>query len=105
MKRIDIRYIDIVAGLAIDEQGHIVVVDSVSPSVFRMTENGQIVKWFDCSERMREPSDLAILGREYYICDFKVRHPCRPFPLSSSQIGFNSVSLGTFPRNRVRFRG
>ena len=66
------RYIDIVAGLAINEQGHIVAVDSVSPTVFRITENGELIKWFDVSDRMREPSDLAIHGKEYYICDFKV---------------------------------
>ena len=29
---VDTRYIDIVAGLAIDDQGHIVAVDSVSPT-------------------------------------------------------------------------
>ncbi|XP_046639554.1 brain tumor protein-like isoform X2 [Daphnia pulicaria] len=71
IKRIVIRYIDIVAGLAINEQGHIVAVDSVSPTVFRITENGELIKWFDVSDRMREPSDLAIHGKEYYICDFK----------------------------------
>lgn len=60
------------AGLAINEQGHIVAVDSVSPTVFRITENGDLIKWFDVSDRMREPSDLAIHGKEYYICDFKV---------------------------------
>ena len=61
------------AGLAIDDQGHIVAVDLVSPTVFRITENGELVKWFDCSDRMREPSDLAIHAKEFYICDFKVR--------------------------------
>lgn len=66
------RYIDIVAGLAINDQGHIVAVDSVSPTVFRITENGELIKWFDVSDRMREPSDLAIHGKEYFICDFKV---------------------------------
>ena len=72
VKRIVIRYIDIVAGLAIDDHGHIVAVDSVSPTVFRITENGDLIKWFDVSDRMREPSDLAIHGKEYFICDFKV---------------------------------
>lgn len=74
------RYIDIVAGLAINEAGHIVAVDSVSPTVFRITENGDLIKWFDVSDRMREPSDLAIHGKEYYICDFKVtfHHPILP---------------------------
>ena len=43
--------------------------------MFRITENGDLIKWFDVSDRMREPSDLAIHGKEYYICDFKVTFP------------------------------
>lgn len=47
-------------------------VDSVSPTVFCINENGDLVRWFDCSDYMREPSDIAISGKEYYVCDFKV---------------------------------
>ena len=65
-------YIDIVSGLAIDDAGQIVVVDSSLPTVFRFTESGDLVKWFDCSSHMTEPSDLAIHAKDYYICDFKV---------------------------------
>ncbi|CAH8468807.1 unnamed protein product [Schistosoma mattheei] len=72
VRRIPIRYIDIVAGLAINQHGHIVAIDSVSPSVFVVSEEGDLIRWFDCSNHMREPSDVAIHGREYYICDFKV---------------------------------
>ncbi|VDP39554.1 unnamed protein product [Schistosoma margrebowiei] len=50
---------------------HIVAIDSVSPSVFVVSEEGDLIRWFDCSNHMREPSDVAIHGREYYICDFK----------------------------------
>ena len=71
MKKISIRYIDIVAGLAIANNGDIVAVDSVSPTVFRIREDGELIKWFDCSDFMREPSDIAINGNEYYVCDFK----------------------------------
>ncbi|KAL3880412.1 hypothetical protein ACJMK2_032652 [Sinanodonta woodiana] len=71
IKKIAIRYIDIVAGLAITQQGHIVAVDSVSPTVFVIAETGELVKWFDCSDYMREPSDIAINGKEYFVCDFK----------------------------------
>ncbi|CAH8828622.1 unnamed protein product [Trichobilharzia szidati] len=71
VRRIPIRYIDIVAGLAINQHGHIVAIDSVSPSVFVVSEEGDLVRWFDCSNHMREPSDVAIHGQEYYICDFK----------------------------------
>ena len=53
--------------------GHIVAVDSVSPTVFCIAESGDLVKWFDCSDYMREPSDIAISGKEYFVCDFKVR--------------------------------
>lgn len=71
LKKIAIRYIDIVAGLAITSQGNIVAVDSVSPTVFCISEAGDLVKWFDCSDYMREPSDIAISGKEYFVCDFK----------------------------------
>lgn len=62
IKKIAIRYIDIVAGLAVTNQGHIVAVDSVSPTVFIISEDGDLVHWFDCSDHMREPSDIAICG-------------------------------------------
>lgn len=44
-------------------QGHIVAVDSVSPTVFIISEEGDLVHWFDCSDYMREPSDIAISGK------------------------------------------
>lgn len=71
VKKIAIRYIDIVAGLAITRDGHIVAVDSVSPTVFCISEMGDLIKWFDCSDYMREPSDIAISGKDYFVCDFK----------------------------------
>jgi DNA-binding beta-propeller fold protein YncE len=71
VRKIAIRYIDIVAGLAITPQGNIVAVDSVSPTVFVIAESGDLLRWFDCSEYMREPSDVAVSNNEYYICDFK----------------------------------
>ncbi|XP_034949845.1 B-box type zinc finger protein ncl-1-like [Chelonus insularis] len=71
IKKIAIRYIDIVAGLAVTSQGHIVAVDSVSPTVFVISDNGNLLNWFDCSDYMREPSDIAISGKEFFVCDFK----------------------------------
>jgi len=71
VRKIAIRYIDIVAGLAITPAGHIVAVDSVSPTVFVIAETGDLLRWFDCSEHMREPSDVAVNNNEFYICDFK----------------------------------
>ncbi|KAG8230753.1 hypothetical protein J437_LFUL009813 [Ladona fulva] len=71
IKKIAIRYIDIVAGLAVTTQGHIVAVDSVSPTVFVISESGELLRWLDCSDYMREPSDIAISGKEYFVCDFK----------------------------------
>ena len=56
--------------------GNIVAVDSVSPTVFCIGENGDLIKWFDCSDYMREPSDIAISGKEYFVCDFKVCEAC-----------------------------
>jgi len=51
-----------VAGLAVTADGFIVAVDSVSPTVFILNENGTLLKWFDCANFMREPSDIAISG-------------------------------------------
>lgn len=62
LKKIAIRYIDIVAGLAVTTHGEIVAVDSVSPTVFIIGESGELLRWFDCSDYMREPSDIAIHG-------------------------------------------
>ena len=46
--------------------------DSVSPTVFVIAESGDLIRWFDCSDYMREPSDIAVSGREYFVCDFNV---------------------------------
>jgi tripartite motif-containing protein 2/3 len=71
IRRIPIRFIDIVAGLAISKDGHIVAVDSVTPTIFVLSESGELLKYIECAEHMSEPSDIAIFGNEYYICDFK----------------------------------
>ena len=42
VRRIAIRFIDIVAGLAVSRHGDIVAVDSVTPTVFVLTETGQL---------------------------------------------------------------
>ena len=91
VRKIAIRYIDIVAGLAITRDGHIVAVDSVTPTIFVILEHGELLRWFDCAgetelrrkkkfnfsndflDYMREPSDIAVSGREFFVCDFKVR--------------------------------
>ena len=54
--------------------GNIVAVDSVSPTVFCIAESGELIKWFDCSDYMREPSDIAINAKDYFVCDFKVSY-------------------------------
>ncbi len=47
--------------------------DSVSPTVFVINpEDGSLIRWFDCSEHMKEPSDIAVSMNEFYVCDFKV---------------------------------
>lgn len=71
VRQIPIRYIDIVAGLAINRHNQIVAVDSVTPTVFILSQYGELIRYIDCSADMEEPSDIAIHGREYYICDFK----------------------------------
>jgi hypothetical protein len=59
-----------VAGLAVTSQGHIVAVDSVSPTVFVISECGDLLRWFDCSDYMREPSDIAISGKSINVIPF-----------------------------------
>ena len=75
LRRINIRFIDIVASIAIQNLGNnmhqIIVVDSVSPTVYVISEQGEIVRWFDCSDFMKEPSDLAVYNNMFFICDFK----------------------------------
>ena len=71
VRKIPIRYIDIVAGIAVNTAGQIVAVDSVSPTIYIITETGNLHEWYDCSNDMREPSDIAIYENDYYICDFK----------------------------------
>ena len=57
----------------ISDIGYIAAVDSVNPTVFVINpEDGNLVKWFDCSQHMKEPSDIAVSLHEFYICDFKV---------------------------------
>ena len=82
--------------------GNIVAVDSVTPTLFVISEGGDLLRWlvlildfvsqifqifssfssfcvcrFDCADYMREPSDIAVGGREFYVCDFKVTfHLC-----------------------------
>lgn len=61
IKKIGIHYIDIVAGLAITQNGLIIVVDSVSPTVYIINGySGILDNWFDCSNYMKEPSDIAV---------------------------------------------
>lgn len=52
--------------------GYIVVVDSVFFIVFIISEVGDLIKWFGCSDYMRELFDIVVSGREFFVCDFKV---------------------------------
>lgn len=71
LARIHIKYIDIVAGLAVTEDGNIVAVDSVSATLFVISESGECLKCFQCGVHMQEPSDIAVHNGMFYICDFK----------------------------------
>lgn len=86
VKKIPLGFIDIVAGLAITRNGSIAAVDSVQPTVYIISvETAALGYWFDCSDHMKEPSDIAVKidtvpssnGRlkqsrsEFFICDFK----------------------------------
>ncbi len=61
-------------------------VDSVSPTVFCIAETGDLIKWFDCSDYMREPSDIAVNGKEYFVCDFKVSKNVLSIPCSLDRL-------------------
>ena len=37
----------------------------------KKSQGVKVVKYIECSEYMTEPSDIAIFGDQYYICDFK----------------------------------
>lgn len=57
------RYVDIVAGMTVTEDGQIVIVDSVQPSLYKLDEHGSLSTWFDCKGVMTEPSDIAVRGK------------------------------------------
>ena len=86
VKKIPLGFIDIVAGLAITRNGSIAAVDSVQPTVYIISvETAALGYWFDCSDHMKEPSDIAVkfetvpathdkpkcVRSEFFICDFK----------------------------------
>ncbi|EDW26076.1 GL15085 [Drosophila persimilis] len=70
MFKISIRFMD-VTGLPVTAKGHIVAVDSVSPTVFVISEEGMLLHWFDCSVFVRESSDIAIRDNVFHLCDMK----------------------------------
>ena len=72
MHRISIKYVDIVAGLVVTSDGLIVVVDSVSATLFVIREeDGKALHKVECKAYMNEPSDIAVFRNHFYICDFK----------------------------------
>ena len=44
----------------------------MTPTIFVILEHGELLRWFDCADYMREPSDIAVAGTDFYVCDFKV---------------------------------
>ncbi|XP_067949045.1 brain tumor protein-like [Watersipora subatra] len=70
-RSIDMEYIEIVAGLAVTPSGLIVAADSVVPAVCTLSGRGELLRWFDCSDEMKEPSDIAVTDNLFYVSDFK----------------------------------
>jgi len=64
IKKIQVQFIEIVAGVAVTANGHLALVDSVHPTVFvlNVNEDNGIMKWFDCASYMEEPSDIIVRG-------------------------------------------
>lgn len=48
--------------MTVTEEGEIVIVDSVQPSLYKLDEHGTLSTWFDCKGVMTEPSDIAVKG-------------------------------------------
>jgi sugar lactone lactonase YvrE len=71
VREISLYFIDIVSSLVITEDNNFVVVDSVKSTVFVISEFGDLLTWFSCSDNVIEPSDIAVWKRHLYICDFK----------------------------------
>ena len=53
------------------EPEHIVFVDKSSSTVCCIEESGELIKRFDLVN-LEEPSDIAINGNDYFICDYQV---------------------------------
>ncbi|CAG0883996.1 unnamed protein product [Darwinula stevensoni] len=97
IKKITIRYINIVAGLTVNQDNDIVAVDSVHPGVYVINENGELKTWFECSQYMREPSDIAVYRGQFYICDFK-GHCVNVFSQDGSFVRkIGNEAITTFP--------
>ncbi|MEN2495437.1 MAG: hypothetical protein MHMPM18_000069 [Marteilia pararefringens] len=100
IRQVAIRFIDIVASIAINEsndQCQIIVVDSVSPTVYVISEHGEIIRWFDCSDYMKEPSDLAVYNNLLFICDFK-GHSVVVFTIEGTfRAKFGGENITNFP--------
>ncbi len=73
VKQIEIKFVDIVAGLTTTPDGKIVVMDSVRPTVFIIDPDNRVpIKYLDIADTVSEPSDIVVYNDHFYICDFKV---------------------------------
>lgn len=74
LKKIQVQFIEIVAGVAVTANGHLALVDSVHPTVFvlNVNEDNGIMKWFDCASYMEEPSDIIVRGIYSLLKTFKL---------------------------------
>ena len=52
-----------------NQDNDIVAVDSVHPGVYVINENGELKTWFECSQYMREPSDIAVYSELTFLVD------------------------------------
>ena len=51
---------------------HIVLVDGGNPMVYRIDEYGDVLLHFDCRRDMKQPSAIAMSGKDYLVCDYLV---------------------------------
>jgi tripartite motif-containing protein 2/3 len=70
---VKLECIDILAGLCVSDENEIVAIESVSPTVYIFDGDSLDLPkhYFNCSQHIREPSDIAVKGNNIFICDYK----------------------------------
>ncbi|MFH4975993.1 hypothetical protein AB6A40_002702 [Gnathostoma spinigerum] len=74
LRKIVAPYIDYVSAITTNEIGHVVVFSSTSFMFVFDIDQGRdwkVLKWWDCSKFLEEPSDVSVFEGLYYVTDYK----------------------------------